>query len=98
MRFVRYRDQGNAAYGVVVGEKVKEITGLPFPNVTQNTPDYSVAETARSRDLGSLQLLWPCEPSKILAVGLNYRSHLEAQKRKAPERPEIFVVPTSALL
>ncbi len=91
MKFVRYREEGKTVYGRVEGEKVLEITGLPFPGA-------SVSETGRSRDLPGLELLWPCEPSKILAVGLNYRSHLEAQKRTAPTKPEIFVVPVSALL
>jgi 2-keto-4-pentenoate hydratase/2-oxohepta-3-ene-1,7-dioic acid hydratase in catechol pathway len=98
MRFVRYLDSGKAAYGMVEGEKVKPITSLPFPHTTKRPSDHSAAETGRPRELASLQLLYPCEPAKILAVGLNYRSHLEAQKRTAPERPEIFVVPTSALL
>jgi 2-keto-4-pentenoate hydratase/2-oxohepta-3-ene-1,7-dioic acid hydratase in catechol pathway len=98
MRFVRYRDQGTVAYGIVEGEKVKGIRGLPFPHVTQQTSNDSIVETGRSADLRNVELLWPCEPSKILAVGLNYRSHLEAQKRTAPTKPEIFVVPVSALL
>jgi 2-keto-4-pentenoate hydratase/2-oxohepta-3-ene-1,7-dioic acid hydratase in catechol pathway len=89
MKFVRYRDQGKIAYGILEGEKVKEIRGGLFGDRM---------ETGRIMDLKILEVLWPCEPSKILAVGLNYKSHLEAQKRKAPERPEIFVVPTSALL
>lgn len=38
----------------------------------------------------------PCVPEKILCVGLNYASHLG--DRPLPERPEIFVVPTSAQL
>ena len=93
MKFVRYREEGKAVYGRVEGEKVIEVTGLPFQGALQ-----PVSETGHSRNLQGLKLLWPCEPSKILAVGLNYRSHLEAQKRTAPTKPEIFVVPVSALL
>lgn len=98
MKFVRYRDQGKAAYGIVEGDKVKEISGLPLTQVTKYASDYSIVETGRAADLCNVELLWPCEPSKILAVGLNYRSHLDAQKRAAPTKPEIFVVPVSALL
>jgi len=93
MKFVRYREEGKAVFGRVEGEKVLEVTGLPFQGASQ-----PVSETGNSRNLPGLELLWPCEPSKILAVGLNYRSHLEAQKRTAPTKPEIFVVPVSALL
>ncbi len=98
MKFVRYLDQGKTAYGVIEGEKIKEIRELPFPHITKHAGDYSSVETGRSADLRSVKLLWPCEPSKICAVGLNYRSHLEAQKRTAPKNPEIFYKPVSALL
>jgi 2-keto-4-pentenoate hydratase/2-oxohepta-3-ene-1,7-dioic acid hydratase in catechol pathway len=40
-------------------------------------------------------LLHPVTPGKILAVGLNYRSHLG--DRKAPPHPEMFYKPISAL-
>ena len=98
MKFVRYRDQGKAAYGILDGDMVREIPGLPFLNPRKYTTDSSLSEIGNARALGSVNLLWPCEPSKILAVGLNYKSHLEAQKRTAPKNPEIFFKPTSALL
>ena len=45
--------------------------------------------------LAAVKLLHPCQPSKILAVGLNYRSHLGS--RPQPAHPEIFYKPPSAL-
>jgi 2-keto-4-pentenoate hydratase/2-oxohepta-3-ene-1,7-dioic acid hydratase in catechol pathway len=45
--------------------------------------------------LSDVKLLHPLEPSKILAVGLNYKSHLGT--RSAPSSPEIFYKPVSAL-
>jgi 2-keto-4-pentenoate hydratase/2-oxohepta-3-ene-1,7-dioic acid hydratase in catechol pathway len=98
MKFVRYRNEGKVAYGIVEGEKVKEITGLPFPDAPERLSKSRIGETGGSVELSNVELLWPCEPSKILAVGLNYKSHLEAQKRIPPKNPEIFVVPVSALL
>ena len=38
----------------------------------------------------------PCGPTKIIGVGLNYRSHLGG--RKLPEAPELFYKPPSALI
>jgi 2-keto-4-pentenoate hydratase/2-oxohepta-3-ene-1,7-dioic acid hydratase in catechol pathway len=87
MKYVRYRHQDKVSYGILAGNDVREISGGLFGDR---------AETGSSLDLGSIELLWPCEPSKILAVGLNYKSHLG--NRSAPERPEIFVKPPSALL
>jgi 2-keto-4-pentenoate hydratase/2-oxohepta-3-ene-1,7-dioic acid hydratase in catechol pathway len=91
--FVRYRDRGKISYGILEGEKIKEISGAPYI-----TGDSGFVETGLSVEIAGVELLWPCEPSKILAVGLNYRSHLEAQSRTAPKNPEIFFKPVSALL
>jgi len=38
----------------------------------------------------------PCPPTKIIGVGLNYRSHLGG--RTLPETPELFYKPPSALI
>jgi 2-keto-4-pentenoate hydratase/2-oxohepta-3-ene-1,7-dioic acid hydratase in catechol pathway len=101
MKFVRYRHQGKTSYGMLEGEKIKELSGLPLKGPWKAgslVDDFSIVQTGGSADIGSVELLCPCEPSKILAIGLNYKSHLEAQSRQAPKNPEIFIVPTSALL
>ena len=87
MKIVRYRYQQKTSYGILEAEKIKEISGDLFGKRE---------ETGFSTDLRAVQLLWPCEPSKICCVGLNYRSHLDT--RTAPAKPEIFYVPVSALL
>jgi 2-keto-4-pentenoate hydratase/2-oxohepta-3-ene-1,7-dioic acid hydratase in catechol pathway len=87
MKIVRYRFQQKTGYGILEGEKIREISGDLFGKRE---------ETGFSTDLSAVQLLWPCEPSKVLCVGLNYRSHLDT--RTAPTKPEIFFVPVSALL
>src|SRR2546423_14469732 len=45
--------------------------------------------------LSDVKLLYPCQPGKILAVGLNYKSHLGG--RPQPANPEMFYKPVSAL-
>jgi 2-keto-4-pentenoate hydratase/2-oxohepta-3-ene-1,7-dioic acid hydratase in catechol pathway len=87
MKYVRYSYQGKTFYGVLDGETVKEISGGLFG---------ARGETGVKRSLSSVRLVWPCEPTKILAVGLNYQSHLDDRKR--PSKPEIFYKPLSALL
>jgi len=91
MHYVRYRYQGKTSYGILDGQIVREMRGGLFGGQ---------AETGITASLGQIELLWPCEPSKILAVGLNYRSHLKshAPGRPAPANPEIFYKPASALL
>ncbi len=53
-------------------------------------------ETGARHALSTASLAPPSEPTKIIGVGLNYRSHLGG--RKLPESPELFYKPPSALI
>lgn len=85
-KYIRYRRGSATAYGILDGDTILELRGDLFG-------DHK--ETGVARSLADVKLLYPCEPPKILAVGLNYKSHLG--DRKAPEHPEIFYKPLSAL-
>jgi 2-keto-4-pentenoate hydratase/2-oxohepta-3-ene-1,7-dioic acid hydratase in catechol pathway len=84
--YIRYRYDGQVAYGLLEGRLVREIGG----NLTG-----ALAPTGKTIELSQVELLCPCEPGKILAVGLNYRSHLG--QRPQPAHPEMFLKPVSAL-
>ena len=84
--YVRYRADSAVAYGILDGAHVRQISGDLFG---------ARMETGATHALADVKLLYPCEPSKILAVGRNYKSHLG--DRQAPERPEMFYKPVSAL-
>jgi 2-keto-4-pentenoate hydratase/2-oxohepta-3-ene-1,7-dioic acid hydratase in catechol pathway len=66
-RYVRYSHEGRTAYGILDGETIRELEGDLFA---------SPRPTGRTLRLPEVRLLAPCEPSKVIAVGLNYRSHL----------------------
>lgn len=86
-RFVRYLRAGQVAYGMLHDEIVAELNGNFLANATP---------TGRSVALADVLLLAPVEPSKVIAVGLNYRSHIGA--RVSPEYPGIFAkMPTSII-
>jgi len=86
-KFIRYRHNSTISYGILDGETVRQIEGGLFD---------SHRETGITLRLSEVKLLYPCEPSKILAVGLNYGSHLGDRQR--PEKPGIFYKPVTALL
>jgi 2-keto-4-pentenoate hydratase/2-oxohepta-3-ene-1,7-dioic acid hydratase in catechol pathway len=67
VRYVRYAHQGATAYGILDGETIRELRGDLFADPVP---------TGRRFPLAEVKLLAPCEPSKVIAVGLNYRSHL----------------------
>jgi 2-keto-4-pentenoate hydratase/2-oxohepta-3-ene-1,7-dioic acid hydratase in catechol pathway len=84
-RYVRYAYDGRTSYGILEGETVRELAGDLFA---------SPRPTGRSHRLGDVRLLAPCEPRKVIAVGLNYRSHLGT--RQAAAYPGLFAkYPTS---
>jgi 2-keto-4-pentenoate hydratase/2-oxohepta-3-ene-1,7-dioic acid hydratase in catechol pathway len=84
-RYVRFRRGNSTSYGILEGETIRELRG----SLLDGKPG-----TGRHK-LADVKLLYPCEPRKILAVGLNYRSHLG--NAKPPSRPEIFYKPITCL-
>lgn len=91
-QYIRYRTSSpnvsgsGEAYGILEGETVHELSGAPFDSPTR---------TGTTALLSAVTLLYPCQPTKILCVGLNYKSHLGG--RPQPGRPEIFYKPLSAV-
>ena len=45
-----------------------------------------------------VQVLAPVEPSKIVAVGLNYRDHAKEMNKPLPEEPLLFLKPSTAVI
>jgi 2-keto-4-pentenoate hydratase/2-oxohepta-3-ene-1,7-dioic acid hydratase in catechol pathway len=85
-KFVRYQTDDGISYGILEGSTVRQIQGGLFGGH---------AETGATDDLASVKLLAPVVPGKILAVGLNYKSHLGG--RPQPQHPEMFYKPVTAL-
>ena len=44
-----------------------------------------------------VDVLEPCEPSKIVCVGLNYLDHAKELKKEPPNRPRLFFKPPNAV-
>jgi 2-keto-4-pentenoate hydratase/2-oxohepta-3-ene-1,7-dioic acid hydratase in catechol pathway len=87
MKYIRYSCDAKTSYGILDGETAKEIAGGLFGERL---------ETGKSASLRSVRLLCPCEPTKVFGIGWNYQSHIDT--RKPPSNPELFIIPTSALL
>jgi 2-keto-4-pentenoate hydratase/2-oxohepta-3-ene-1,7-dioic acid hydratase in catechol pathway len=84
-RYVRYTHDGTTAHGILEGEVVHELAGNLFDRPTR---------TGRQVALADVRLLAPVDPAKVIAVGLNYRSHLG--DREPAAYPGLFAkYPTS---
>lgn len=87
VRYVRYLNNGQPALGSIDGENIRELRGDLFSNPRP---------TGRTVKLAAVKLLPPVEPSKVIAVGLNYKSHLG--ERPAAAYPGLFAkYPTSII-
>ena len=87
MKYARYEAHGEIAYGVVEGDVVKQITAAPY--LEHRVTDHT-------HGLSEVRLLSPVVPGKIVAIGLNYKSHLG--DREPPKVPEPFYKTTSAVI
>jgi 2-keto-4-pentenoate hydratase/2-oxohepta-3-ene-1,7-dioic acid hydratase in catechol pathway len=89
MKIVRFSSEGRTRYGLLQGNSIKAIAGTPFRSLNQT------GETFRLKDA---RLLAPCRPSKIVAIGVNYRSHALEMGSKLPSNPLIFLKPPTCVI
>ncbi|MGB7981120.1 MAG: fumarylacetoacetate hydrolase family protein [Candidatus Nanopelagicales bacterium] len=93
MRIARYSHVGAVRYGVVEGGEILELPGHPFAVAGQPLETTGVVH-----DLDDVRLLAPVIPSKIIGIGKNYADHAAEMGGTPPERPLMFLKPTTALI
>ena len=85
-KYVRFQNGGRISYGVLKGDLIEPVAGDLFG---------ALKPSGGAVKLSAVKLLAPIAPSKVLAVGLNYKSHVGT--RKPPANPEIFYKPITCL-
>ncbi len=89
-RYVRVKtSQGQTYYGLL--KITRTIQVLDAPPWLQGQP------TDLELEPGSYQLLAPCAPTKIVAVGKNYRDHAAEMGTPVPSEPLIFLKPPTTI-
>jgi 2-keto-4-pentenoate hydratase/2-oxohepta-3-ene-1,7-dioic acid hydratase in catechol pathway len=88
IRYVRFQRAGaKPVYGILEGDRVRELAGDLFGKWSKTDKTYPLAE---------VKLLVPTRPSKVLAMAGNYKTHLGGQP--ASSVPEVFFKVPSALI
>ncbi|HET6498011.1 MAG TPA: Rv2993c-like domain-containing protein, partial [Coriobacteriia bacterium] len=87
MRVVRVISEGDCRYGLADESTVTLISDEPF---AQWEPEVAIG-------LAGAHLLAPVVPTKIVCVGLNYRSHAAELGLAIPTVPVIFLKPPTAI-
>ncbi len=89
MRIARVSYGGGISFGVIEGDDVAELDGPPIGELRF---------TGKRAPLADCRLLAPVIPSKVVAVGLNYRDHAEEMGQALPEEPLIFLKPGTTVI
>jgi 2-keto-4-pentenoate hydratase/2-oxohepta-3-ene-1,7-dioic acid hydratase in catechol pathway len=83
MRLVRFGVGKDIFSGWLDGERLVPLAGRSFP---------------RHFTLTEVRLLAPCFPTKVVAIGLNYRDHAAELKMPLPPEPLVFLKPSSSVV
>jgi len=90
MKFIRFKTQGNSERtGILEDSTITEITGNIFGSCKIVKQKYILDEVS---------ICPPVYPSKIVAVGLNYKDHAEEMKITLPDEPLLFMKPGTSVI
>ncbi len=90
MKLIRYSFEGVDKFGAIEGDEVRPLAG----ELGRLEPERG----ARPLGLSKVRLLAPVMPTKIVAVGLNYRDHAKEMGKQLPAEPLLFLKPPSAVI
>jgi 2-keto-4-pentenoate hydratase/2-oxohepta-3-ene-1,7-dioic acid hydratase in catechol pathway len=91
MKYVRAERNGQVINGFIEGDEIAVLCCDSIIN-----PDAS--PTGERVKLSDVKLLAPCCPTKVVAIGINYRDHASEMGHELPEDPVIFLKPTTAII
>lgn len=92
MKHVRFRDPSGTVRN---GEWVTE--GGDVADETVAGTGGEIRFAGRSYDPQEVDVLAPCEPTKIVCIGRNYAAHAAEFDQEVPDRPMLFLKPPSAV-
>ncbi len=89
MKIVRFAIGNKVGYGILKDETIQSLEEEPYRQLIPSDHYYQ---------LSGVKLLSPCTPSKIVALGLNYRHHAEELDAPVPNAPLIFLKPSTSVI
>jgi len=89
MKIYRFKKSGRIRFGVLRKDRLFPVKGSIFRR-------FEVEDNAVP--IGEVRLMSPARPSKIIAVGRNYRAHADERGRPVPREPLLFLKPPSAVI
>ena len=96
MKIIRFQYQDAIYYGSLENDLVMVYDGSPFP--AQDARSAVFKATGQQIPLKDVRLLAPCQPGKVVCLGLNYRPHAAELNIKLPELPLLFLKPSTSVI
>lgn len=88
-KFVRFQSEERIAYGRLEGDKILTLEGDLYGKCETNGKVFNLNEVT---------LLAPCEPTKAVCIGLNYKKHAAELSMTLPEEPVMFLKPATSII
>jgi 2-keto-4-pentenoate hydratase/2-oxohepta-3-ene-1,7-dioic acid hydratase in catechol pathway len=95
VRIARFVQGGQIAWGVVESTEAGDAVTVA---AIKDHPMGPIEFTGDRFALADVRLLAPILPSKVLAVGRNYAAHAAELGNDVPERPLIFLKPSTSVI
>jgi 2-keto-4-pentenoate hydratase/2-oxohepta-3-ene-1,7-dioic acid hydratase in catechol pathway len=95
MRIVRFSDGSVVKFGVLENNLIRGLADSPFASL-ENNAGYKFDGSYFILD--KVKLLAPSLPSKIVCLGVNYRTHAKEMSSTPPPNPLIFIKPSTAVI
>ncbi len=89
MKLVRFRSDAGVGQGILQDDRIAEL---------KSGGRADLSATGAYHLLADVTLLAPCLPSKVVAVGLNYRDHAQELGMAVPEEPILFLKPPTSVI
>jgi len=96
-KLFRIEHQGTARYAVETGGTYRLIDGDLFSGSVSPRRAIETAETGGDV-VTPARILCPVTPSKIVAIGLNYKDHAAEMNKPLPSEPLMFLKPSTAVI
>lgn len=88
-KYLRVQKGEKIVYTILENNHLREIKGSIYSNYTLTDNVYNLDE---------VKILAPCEPSKVIGIGLNYYDAVKKNNAKVPVEPVVFLKPSSSII
>jgi len=89
VKLVRIQYEGRPTWGIIEGDHILALQGDLYGEFKKG---------AQLCSLSDAKLLAPCEPTIIVACGLNYMGEIKHLGKEVPKEPSLFFKPPTTVL